>query len=98
MHFLRLLRDTPGVPAGLPIGPEASALLGTLVLRPLDLLLSRLGLPFVRYVDDIFVFCGSEAEFWRVSEALSHQLSYFGQDLNWAKNECHPCRGRSRAG
>jgi Reverse transcriptase (RNA-dependent DNA polymerase) len=93
MFFLRLLRDTPGVPAGLPIGPEASALLGTLVLRPLDLLLRRRGLPFVRYVDDIFIFCGSEGEFSRVSEALSHQLSYFGQDLNWAKNEYHPCAG-----
>lgn len=82
-----------GVPAGLPVGPEASALLGTLVLRPLDVLLRRYRLPFVRYVDDIVIFCGSEGEFWQVSEALSHQLSYLGQDLNWAKNEYHSCAG-----
>jgi hypothetical protein len=91
MHFLRLLRDTPGVPAGLPIGPEASALLGTIVLRPLDVLLRRYGLPFVRYVDDIVVFCGSEGEFWHVSEAISDQLLHLGQELNWAKNTYHSC-------
>jgi hypothetical protein len=57
----------------------------------LDVLLRRFGLSFVRYVDDIVIFCQSEGEFWRVSEALSHQLSYIGQDLNWAKNEYHLC-------
>jgi hypothetical protein len=91
MGFLKTLRVTPGVPAGLPIGPEASAILGTLVLRPLDLLLRRYGFPFVRYVDDLVIFCGSEGEFWRVSGDLSQQLSYLGQELNWAKNEYHSC-------
>ncbi len=41
---------------GVPQGPEVSSLLGNLYLRPLDAVLRKLSLKFVRYQDDINVF------------------------------------------
>lgn len=71
---------------GLPIGPHPSALLAEAVLGRVDRHLLRNGRPFVRYVDDIRIFCGS----LRDARAAWHDLASFlaerlGLGLNDAK-------------
>ena len=58
-----LLRVSAGdVGRGLPVGPHASHLLAELSLIPLDNMLTDSYPNFCRFVDDIHVFCKSEAE------------------------------------
>lgn len=73
---------------GLPVGPHPSALLAELVLNRVDDQLRRTGRPFVRYVDDIRVFCRDE----RDARAAWHDLAAFlperlGLSLNDAKTD-----------
>jgi len=51
----------------------------------------RRGVPFVRYVDDLVMFCQSENDFLMLADEIAAQLGHLGQDLNWAKNEYHNC-------
>jgi transcriptional regulator with XRE-family HTH domain len=72
---------------GLPVGPHPSALLAELVLNRVDDQLRRAGRPFVRYVDDIRIFCRDE----RDARAAWHDLAAFlpdrlGLSLNDAKS------------
>jgi hypothetical protein len=41
---------------GLPVGPEASAVLGNFFLRQLDEALNRAGVSHLRYMDDVLIF------------------------------------------
>ncbi|HEY7280430.1 MAG TPA: RNA-directed DNA polymerase [Actinomycetota bacterium] len=66
----RLLRtfEADGI-RGLPVGPEPSAVLANAVLSSADLAMRSLGLPFVRWTDDVTVAVGTSdpgavAEAW----------------------------------
>ncbi|WP_320042614.1 reverse transcriptase domain-containing protein [uncultured Desulfobacter sp.] len=53
---------TAGVSRGVPIGPHAIHLIAEATLIPVDNSLSTNGIKFLRYADDIVVFCNSEKE------------------------------------
>lgn len=59
---------------GLPIGPHATHLIAELSLRPIDDLLHQSGFQYVRFVDDMHIFCSSELEararLYKIAEAL----------------------------
>lgn len=44
---------------GIPQGPDASSLLGNLYLRPLDAVLRKMDVKFIRFQDDVRVFSGA---------------------------------------
>jgi retron-type reverse transcriptase len=59
---LALLESTTaGVSRGVPIGPHAAHLIAEATLIPIDNTMAATGLRFLRYADDILVFCDSEA-------------------------------------
>lgn len=53
---------TAGVSRGVPIGPHPIHLLAEATLIPVDNSLVAAGIKFIRYADDIVVFCKSERE------------------------------------
>ncbi len=58
---IKLLESTTaGVSRGVPIGPHPIHLLAEASLIPIDNSLSAQGLNFIRYADDILVFCDSQ--------------------------------------
>lgn len=70
-----------GVP-GLPIGPDASAILANAVLEPADRAVRRTDTRFVRWVDD-YVLEGSASA--RALDALGEELGRIGLSLHAAK-------------
>ena len=54
-----LASTTAGVSRGLPIGPHATHLLAECSLIPIDESLRAHGVTFIRYIDDLVVFCTS---------------------------------------
>jgi RNA-directed DNA polymerase len=52
------VRYERGIPAGIPLAP----LLANIYLHPLDLALRRLGIPFIRYADDVTLFFRSKED------------------------------------
>ena len=82
-------------PAGLPIGPEASAPLGTIVLRPLDRLICRYSSLSVRWMDDYALFVAAEADYLAAKDWARHLLGLNGQGLNLAKCRYEPLHGRT---
>lgn len=61
--IIRLLESTTaGVSRGIPVGPHAVHMLAEAAMIPIDNSLQAQGIDFVRYVDDILIFCNSEAE------------------------------------
>ena len=61
--ILKLLASTTaGVSRGVPIGPHGAHLIAECTLIPVDNSLKANGLDFVRYVDDLLVFCSSKTE------------------------------------
>ncbi len=59
--FIRLLESTTAsVSRGIPIGPHAMHLLAEAALIPIDNSLKSQGFDFIRYADDIIIFCDSE--------------------------------------
>lgn len=67
---LRDGREEPrreGTPQGGPLSP----LLANIYLHPLDLELEKRGLSFVRYADDIAIFCASERAAGRVQASVT---------------------------
>ena len=58
-----------GVPQGGPLSP----MLGNIVLNELDHELERRGHKFVRYADDLVIFCGSKAS---AKQTLEHIIPY----------------------
>jgi len=98
INFLDGLHEIPGVASGLPIGPEASAPLGTLALRPLDQRLNNVGATFIRYMDDVTIFTASEAEFLSRVDVLDEQAQIGSQTLNMAKLDYIECRSAGGGG
>lgn len=56
-----LASTTAGVSRGVPIGPHAVHLIAESTMIPIDNTLQSYGLTFVRYADDIIVFCKDKA-------------------------------------
>ena len=70
---LRDGREEPrrqGTPQGGPLSP----LLANIYLHPLDLELEKRGLSFVRYADDVAIFCSSERAAARVAESVTRWI------------------------
>ncbi len=60
---ISLLESTTAmVSRGVPIGPHAAHLIAEATLIPIDNSLQASGLHFIRYADDILVFCNTERE------------------------------------
>ena len=58
---IRLLESTTaGVSRGVPIGPHGAHLIAEATLIPIDNSMVSTGLTFLRYADDILVFCDSD--------------------------------------
>jgi len=58
---IKLLESTTaGVSRGIPIGPHGTHLIAEATLIPVDNSMSSNGIAFLRYADDIVVFCDSE--------------------------------------
>ena len=87
-----LLRDLEpmGAPGGLPIGPEASGLLGNIVLLALDKAISCRVRGHIRYTDDSWIFLRAETEWPEVREAYIRSVSDLGLEVNASKVEVHP--------
>ena len=84
--LVRLLHELVdhGVP-GLPIGPEASAVLANVVLAPVDLALAAAGVPHVRWVDDVVAFVPSRRRATVVTAIVRRELEAVGLRLNERK-------------
>jgi hypothetical protein len=50
---------------GLPIGPQISRPIAELILNEIDQILISQKIKFIRYVDDIYIFCSSENESYK---------------------------------
>lgn len=74
-----------GSGCGLPIGFEGSGPLANLFLGPVDRALLALGLPFVRWTDDIDVFLRSIEQRAEVADAVASQLDVVHLALNLSK-------------
>lgn len=83
-------RKVPGMPQGLPIGPEASAPLGTLALLHLDRCLTRMGIPFARWVDDIHFWAPNSDSADEAIEAIEASSALSHQQLNTLKTLISP--------
>jgi hypothetical protein len=72
---------------GLPQGLRTSTPLGNLYLAPLDRLLGRVGLPFYRWLDDMWVLCERYSEARRVQDVMENHLYSLGLTLNGEKTQ-----------
>jgi len=75
-----ILDTHKGVMAGTPLAP----LLSNLYLRPLDGAFEALGVPFLRYADDMIVF-GTESEVMGRGAEIEERLASLGLQLNLRK-------------
>lgn len=68
---------TAGVSRGIPVGPHACHLLAEAALIPIDNSLDQSGLRFIRYADDIVIFCSdvpaARAALGKVAQVLDRQ-------------------------
>lgn len=61
--IINLLKSTTsGVSRGVPIGPHGTHLIAESSLIPIDNSIKSRGIDFIRYVDDIVVFCDSKSQ------------------------------------
>jgi Reverse transcriptase (RNA-dependent DNA polymerase) len=81
--FLRGLAEH-GV-AGLPVGPEPSAVLANAVLYRLDLAIASSGAPHVRWVDDVVAVVDDRQHAHRVLDAARRSLDELGLRPNAGK-------------
>jgi hypothetical protein len=84
--LLRLLHELAdhGVP-GLPVGPEPSAVLANAVLARVDLAVAAIGVPHVRWVDDVVAFAPDRERAVQVTDAVRRELEAMGLRPNEAK-------------
>jgi Reverse transcriptase (RNA-dependent DNA polymerase) len=83
LAFLHSLQDR-GV-EGLPVGPDPSAVLANAVLAEADRALERLGVPHLRWVDDLVVGVDGSPRATTVLEVIREALGRAGLHLNEAK-------------
>ena len=79
-----------GTPRGLPIGVEASGVLGNIVLLELDKAISSRALGHVRYTDDSWIFLRAESEWPEVFDAYVSSVTDLGLRVNPSKVAIHP--------
>ena len=70
---------------GLPVGPDASAVLANAVLLLVDRAFAREGLTFLRWVDDVAVFAPNQAVAVRANDVFRRALAHLGLRVNEAK-------------
>ena len=87
--FLRELGPL-GAPGGLPIGPEASGLLGNVMLLEVDEAISSRARGHARYTDDSWIFLRAESEWPDVLEIYTAAVSDLGLEVNTSKVAVHP--------
>lgn len=84
---------------GTPQGGPLSPLLANIYLHPLDLELEKRGLAFVRYADDIAIFCASARSAQRVLESVTRWIeSELKLPVNRAKSGSGPSDGTALLG
>ena len=83
--FLNALHDLPGAAGGVPVGPDASAVLGTVGLISVDRLLRDT--TFCRWVDDIWVVVETEAGAHSLAELVGDHLIQIGLRENAEKRK-----------
>ena len=87
-RFLRELASL-GAPSGLPVGPEASGILGNIALLGLDDSIAAHVLGHVRYMDDSWLYLQSESEWPDVYATYAAFVSTLGLEVNHSKVEIH---------
>ena len=87
-RFLHALSDR-GL-EGLPVGPDPSAVLANAVLAEIDRALERLGVPYLRWVDDLVVGVEGSRGATTVLEVAREALGRVGLHLNDAKTRLVP--------
>ena len=70
---------------GLPVGPDASAILSNAVLLEVDHAFAREGLTFLRWVDDVAVFAPNQDVAMRAHHVFRQTLADLGLRVNEAK-------------
>ncbi|NEO77316.1 RNA-directed DNA polymerase [Moorena sp. SIO4G3] len=74
--IIRLLESTTaGVSRGVPVGPHAIHLIAESSMIPIDNSLSSIGIKFMRFVDDMLIFCDS-------SNSAQDALHYIASTLD----------------
>jgi hypothetical protein len=90
-QILELLgRTTADRSFGLPVGGQASRVLAELFLCEIDNALEAKGVRWLRYVDDIVLFCSSAADAHRSLGVLAEVLANYGLSLNKSKTLLMP--------
>lgn len=72
---------------GLPIGHDASRVLANGVLAPCDRLLEVEGKPFIRYVDDTWLFLDQSRDFHGLLESYGDELERLGLEVHPQKSK-----------
>ncbi|MHB1582791.1 MAG: RNA-directed DNA polymerase [Acidimicrobiales bacterium] len=83
-ELLRDWQDVWGV-KGVPIGPEASGLLGNAMLVPLDWAFDAAGIGFTRFTDDVTLFLRPGHDWDAIHEQVVAVLGSLGLELNEKK-------------
>ena len=65
---------TQGVSRGIPIGPHAAHLIAECTLIPVDNSLDPSGVEFIRYADDLVIFCDSQNDARRAIHTIASTL------------------------
>jgi hypothetical protein len=82
--------------AGLPVGPEPSAVLANAVLHRLDVAIAGTGVPHVRWVDDVVAVADGRPGARRVMDAARRSLDELGLRPNTRKTLVEAHRRRTR--
>ena len=69
-----LKSTTEGVSRGIPIGPHGAHLIAECTLIPIDNSLKANGVDFIRYADDLIIFCGSKTEIRKALHTVATTL------------------------
>jgi hypothetical protein len=82
---------------GLPVGPDASAILGNAVLLRVDHAFAKDGLTFLRWVDDVAVFAPNQDVAMHARDVFRRALAHLGLRVNETKTMVvDPVRARAR--
>jgi hypothetical protein len=85
---------------GVPVGPEASGLLGNAMLAPLDRALKEEGIGFSRFTDDVTLYLSPNQKWEAVRDMVVDVLGSMGLELNDKKtvHVTDPLEARLHAG
>ncbi len=85
--LMEMLKSTTAkVPRGIPVGPHGVHLLAEATMIPIDNCMQTNGLNFIRYVDDILVFCDSKKSVKKAAYLIAYTLDK-QQRLTLQKNK-----------